>query len=261
MRTIVSVRDETPTVRTLEFADGALAGALAGQFVMVWVPGKGELPMSIMVSETAGHAALTVRTHGPSSRALYSTPVGGLVGIRGPYGNSFGVRGRNVLLAGGGTGLVPLMRLIAQSPPDARITLAMGARTAEEVFFEEIAARLAGPRSLEVVVATDDGTRGEAGTVVDAVGRILESGSFDSAHTCGPEPMMRGVVDAARSRGVFVQASIERVMKCGVGICGSCAMDASLVCCDGTVLDGERLAASGEFGRTYRSKSGVRTPY
>ena len=256
VRTVVSRRDETPTVRTLEFDDEALAAARPGQFAMVWVPRTGELPMSIMVSDTPGRAAFTVRAHGPASTGLYNTAAGGQIGVRGPFGNSFELGPKKMLLVGGGTGLVPLMRLISQAPRESEITLVMGARTRGEVFFEERAAAL-GPPGLGIRVATDDGSYGARGTAAEEAARLLKEGGFGRAYTCGPEPMMRGVVDAARAAGVPVQASIERVMKCGIGICGSCSMGGRIVCCEGTVFDGESLAANADFGRAYRSKSGT----
>jgi len=259
-RTVLSVADETPTVRTLEFEDAELARAAPGQFAMVWVPGAGELPMSVMVSGTAGRAAFTVRAHGPSSRALYGVREGGLIGVRGPYGNSFDATARSALLVGGGTGLVPLMRLITRLPPDARIGLAMGSRDAGEVLFEARARELARGREIRIEVATDDGSRGLAGTAVDAARRLLDSGGYAAAYTCGPEPMMAALVREAAARGVPAQASVERVMKCGVGICGSCCMDDRVVCCDGTVFGGEHLASSADFGRACRSKSGATVP-
>ena len=248
------VIDESPTVRTLEFRDAGMESALPGQFAMVWVPGAGELPMSIMVARAKG-AAFTVRRHGPSSTALYETGKGGLIGARGPYGNAFELRKRP-LLVGGGTGLVPLMRLLRVIGPDSS-TLLIGARTAGEVFFDGIAEQ-AGSK---VTVCTEDGTRGERGLVTDAAQEMIEGGRFDSVYTCGPELMMAKVVSAANAAGVFVQASVERVMKCGVGICGSCCMGSELVCRDGTVFDGARLAANPDFGRTYRTKSGVPAAY
>lgn len=260
MRTILSVRDETPTVRTLEFADKNLAAALSGQFAMVWVPRIGELPMSIMVSETSGHAAFTVRVHGTTSTGLYNTPEGGMVGVRGPYGNSFEIRKGRVLLVGGGTGLVPLMRFILQAPDDLDITLLMGAKTSSEVFFKERATRIR-PDKLDVIVTTDDGSSGISGNVADEAVRLFKNEKFDGVYTCGPELMMKRIVDEARNNDIFVQASIERVMKCGLGICGSCCMDSELVCSDGTVFDGEHLATSTDFGHTYRAKSGQSISY
>lgn len=256
MFNVERVIDESPTVRTLEFRDADMESALPGQFAMVWVPGIGELPMSIMVGREKG-AAFTVRRHGPSSTGLYETGQGKLIGARGPYGNAFELRGSRPLLVGGGTGLVPLMRLLRAVGPDSGTTLLIGARTADEVFFDDIAEQ-AGSK---VTVCTEDGTRGERGLVTNVAQQLIEGGHVDSVYTCGPELMMSKVVSAANAAGISVQASVERVMKCGVGICGSCCMGAELVCRDGTVFDGARLAANPDFGRTYRTKSGVPAAY
>ena len=261
MRTILSVTDETPTVRTLEFADKILDSALAGQFAMVWVPGVGELPMSIMVSQTSGCAAFTVRIHGTTSAGLYNTNVGDMIGVRGPYGNSFDIRKNKILLVGGGTGLVPLMRLCTQAPNNLDITLLIGARTSNEIFFKERAANISTSKNLKIITTTDDGTSGVKGNVANEAARLLENSKFDGVYTCGPELMMKHVVDAACANNVFVQASIERVMKCGMGICGSCCMDSNLVCTDGTIFDGSSLATSKDFGHQYRTKSGENAPY
>lgn len=262
--TVEDVTDETPTVRTLTFSDDVMASARPGQFAMVWVPGSYELPMSVMVAPEEGRAAFTVRRHGPASTSLYNVNPGDKIGVRGPYGNSFDVRDGRLLLVGGGTGLVPLMRLAAHAGTSGSraITLAMGARTESEVFFEDAASRMlsACPGS-RVLVCTDDGTRGTKGLVTDVVDGMLAEGGdggFDAVYTCGPEPMMYKVMQSAHRGGIFAQASLERVMKCGAGICGSCVAGPDVVCRDGTVFDADHLLrANPEFGHTYRDKSGV----
>ena len=157
--------DETPTVRTVVISDGAMHAARAGQFAMVWVPGAGELPMSVMVApgDGAGTAAFTVRRHGPSSTGLYNTPAGGIVGVRGPFGNSFSPCSGRALLVGGGTGMVPLVRLLARARPARGATVIIGARTAREVFFDRLAADLLQGSGGEVIVATEDGSAGRKG--------------------------------------------------------------------------------------------------
>lgn len=257
MVTVERVIDETPTVRTLVYCDGIMESALPGQFAMVWVPGAGELPMSVMVSDEPGRAAFTVRRHGAASTALYGVGPGGKIGVRGPYGNSFDVRHGRLLLVGGGTGLVPMMRLLTRVDPADDVTVLIGARTASEVFFEGVAGRLLGRNPHRILVSTDDGSRGERGLVTDAAERLLGQGRYDGVYVCGPEPVMHGTVRSAHSRGMFVQASMERVMKCGTGICGSCCMGEYLVCRDGTVFDGGQLSANADFGRFRRTKSGT----
>ena len=86
---------------------------------------------------------------------------------------------------------------------------------------------------------------------------LLEKNSYDAIYTCGPELMMYKTVQMANKKGIFVQASLERMMKCGVGICGSCCVNDDLACRDGTVFDGDHLSQKSEFGHSHRTKSGI----
>jgi len=254
---IEKVIDDTPTVRTLVFSDDVLPKALPGQFAMVWVPGINELPMSIMISQENGKAAFTVRKHGEASTGLYNLGVGEKIGVRGPYGNSFDIKDGNILLVGGGTGLVPLMRLLTAIKPTNDVTVLIGAKTKDEVFFEDIANNILEKNSHNVLVVTEDGSYGETGLVTDLVEKITNEKKFDGVYTCGPELMMYKTVQISNEKGIFVQASLERMMKCGVGICGSCCIGEDLVCRDGTVFDGDHLLSNKEFGQTFRTKAGI----
>jgi len=254
---IEKVVDETPTVRTIYFHDPVLANVLPGQFAMVWIPGVNELPMSVMISENDEKSGFTVRKRGESSTALYNLQVGQQIGVRGPYGNSFDIKDGEILLIGGGTGLVPLMRLIKFSKDTNKITLLMGSQTKEEVFFEDMAKNSWLCNDLNCISVTEDGSYGEKGYVTDVLEKLLEENTYDAIYTCGPELMMYKVVKLANEKGIFVQASLERMMKCGVGICGSCCVNDDLVCRDGTVFDGQHLAKNSEFGHFERTKSGI----
>lgn len=258
---IEKVIDETPTVRTLVFSDDILSEVLPGQFAMVWVPGIAELPMSIMISKEDGKAAFTVRKLGKASSGLYNKKEGELIGVRGPYGNSFTIKEGSLLLVGGGTGLVPLMRLLKHVKPSDNVTVAIGAKSKDEVFFEKLANSLLEKNSHKVLVSTEDGSYGQKGFVTDLVEKLVNQTKFDGIYTCGPELMMAKTVQIANSKNMFVQASIERMMKCGIGICGSCCMGSDLVCRDGTIFDGTHLASNNEFGSTFRNKAGILENY
>ena len=184
---IEKVIDETPTVRTLVFSDGIMTKVLPGQFAMVWVPGLNELPMSVMISDEQGKAAFTIRKLGDASTGLYNVALGENIGVRGPYGNSFHIKEGKLLLVGGGTGLVPLMRLITFLKSSDDVTVLIGAKTKEEVFFEDFANRLLEKNSHKVIVATEDGTYGEKGLVTDLVEKITNEAKLDAVYTCGPE--------------------------------------------------------------------------
>lgn len=261
IRTIEKVIDETPTVRTFVISDANLADVLPGQFAMVWIPGVNELPMSVMVMPEKGKAAFTVRKRGVSSTALYDLKVGQQIGVRGPYGNAFDIKDGKIALVGGGTGLVPLLRLAKFTKPTNDVTILMGSKSKDEVFFENTANQILQNRKHQVIACTEDGSYGEKGFVTDVLEKLLQTTKFDAIYTCGPEIMMHKIVQMANTKGIFVQASLERMMKCGIGICGSCCMDEVMVCHDGTVFDGKFLAISKEFGHTHRAKSGILENY
>ena len=258
---IEKIIEETPTVRTLVFFDEVFANVLPGQFAMVWIPGVNELPMSVMISLEKGKGTFTVRRHGVASTALYNLKVGDYIGVRGPYGNSFTIKQGKLLLVGGGTGLVPLMRLLTFLKKTDEVTVLMGAKTKEEVFFEKLANQLLEHNKHQVIVVTEDGTYGKSGLVTDVMEKLLTKKKFDAVYTCGPEKMMHKVVQLASVKMIHVQASLERMMKCGMGICGSCCVDEVLVCKDGTVFDGDYLLSNKEFGYTHRNKAGILENY
>ena len=259
--TIEKVIDETPTVRTLVFSDSIMPNVLPGQFAMVWIPGINELPMSVMISNESGKAAFTVRKHGLASTGLFNIKVGEKIGIRGPYGNAFDIKQGKLLLVGGGTGLVPMMRLLTHVKSTDDVTVLIGAKSKDEVFFEDLANDLLKNNSHNVIISTDDGSYGEKGFVTDIVEKLVNESHFDGVYTCGPEKMMYKTVQSAHSRGIFVQASLERMMKCGVGICGSCCVGEDLACKDGTVFDGNHLSKNNEFGYSHRNKAGILEDY
>jgi len=166
-------------------------------------------------------------------------------------------------LIGGGTGLVPLMRLILYTNKGFQtnhFTILMGSKTKEEMFFEETAKKMLenfeGTTS-KIIPVTEDGSYGEKGYVTDILEKLLEENTYDAIYTCGPELMMYKTVQMANKKGIFVQASLERMMKCGVGICGSCCVNDVLACRDGTIFDGENLSHKSEFGHSHRTKSGI----
>jgi dihydroorotate dehydrogenase electron transfer subunit len=91
--------------------------------------------------------------------------------------------------------------------------------------------------------------------------RLLSETKFDAVYTCGPEKMMHKVIQLASEKKIPAQASLERMMKCGMGICGSCCVEEVLVCRDGTVFDSEYLLSNKEFGYTHRNKAGILENY
>ena len=257
---VEEVIEESSTVRTLIYKDKLCESAKPGQFSMVWIPGIDEIPISVMVSEKNGYAGITIRKHGYSSTALYNTPVGGELGVRGPYGNSFDILNGNLLLVGGGTGLVPILRLSREigrkKNEKNKVFLVIGARTKDEVIFEKLAKQVLKKVKSKVIISTEDGSYGSEGLATDAAARVMKHAGLDMIYTCGPERMMKKILELATSYKIPAQASLERLMKCGIGICGSCCIGKYLICKDGPVLDGRTLLKLPEFGFHARDKSG-----
>lgn len=239
---ITEVVAETPTIRTFYFDRDF--SFVPGQFVMVWVPGVDEIPMAL-----SSGRSITVQLAGDATRVMFSLSPGDLLGIRGPFGNSF-PQGGKALAVAGGVGAAPLLPLALAGAVE---TFFLGARTASELLFERQLNEMT-----RLVTATDDGTAGHHGFVT---GLLEDLHDFDRICVCGPEAMMHAVlrrldVDGIAFKGFF---SLHRYMKCGVGLCGSCCIDptGSRVCTDGPVFSGETLLGS-EFGRYSRDASGGR---
>lgn len=265
IRTVVIERiiEETPTVKTFIFKDNISSKARPGQFLMVWIPRAEELPMSVMVSEK-GYAAVTIRKLGFGSTALYNKGIGEILGIRGPYGNQFKIDTdtKKVLLVGGGTGLVPLLRLTTKlNELKIDTTVIIGARSKEEVFYEKQANDFLDKTKHKVIISTEDGSYGVKGYATDVMSLIVNREKFDTVYTCGPELMIKKIFDIGLRNSLSIQVSLERYMKCGVGICASCCIGDQLVCRDGTVFNEMQLSDMIEFGLMYRDKSGRKCPF
>ena len=249
---VLEVLRETPSTMTYRFR--ADVGGKPGQFLMVWIPRYDELPMAL--SYFGGVKGITVRDYGDATHILAAFNAGDRIGVRGPYGNAFRLEGDSVLAVGGGSGMASMIAAIeAYAQQGARVITAIGAKSAEELLFVERA-----NASGEVHIATDDGSRGFQGFVPALAEKLLAREKVSQILTCGPERMMHAVVELARRNSIPVQASLERYMKCGIGICDACALDDKLVCFDGPIFTGEQLAASEDFGRFRRDKSGRRIP-
>lgn len=251
---IREIRDETRTIRTFVL-DAELPDARPGQFVMLWLPGVDEKPMSIACPTPL---TVTIARVGPFTTALYGRKVGDRVGWRGPYGRGFSLReDRPALLVSGGCGVGPLY-FLATHAVGRRVptTVALGARTADGLLYVERFRAL----GVELLLATDDGTAGYKGYVTDAILQSANRNPAPSIYACGPEHMLVAVHRLCREQGIPGQLSLERYMKCGFGICGQCALDGYLVCQDGPVFDVAQLDGLRDFGRAQRSATGRRLP-
>jgi len=243
----VSIREivkETPKIRTFVLSESFRF--TPGQFVMVWVPGVDEIPMAL-----SGKNSVSVQEVGDATAAMFALEEGDLLGIRGPYGEGFPVRGM-VLAVAGGIGSAPLLPLAMEGHVGVFL---LGAATEKDLPFRRVLARNTALR-----IATDDGSEGRRGPVTVLL-KEVDLHAFDHICVCGPEPMMRAVLKLLHDEGIADRGlfSLHRYMKCGVGLCGSCAIDPSglRVCREGPVFRGDRLLGT-EFGEYTRDASGRR---
>lgn len=238
---------------TIEFRDPFIRNYEAGQFVMVWVPGVDEIPMALWGGGKDPFKIL-VEAKGDCSKALAALKVGDRIGIRGPYGKPFQLRGKKVLVVVGGTGTSPLVPFCERAKGKAQVDVVIGGRSKEFVLlrrdFEQAGAT--------VHVSTDDGSEGFHGRSPDLAKRLLENTRYDDVLTCGPERMMKAVFDLAAQKAIPTQASVERWMKCAAGICDACLVDGIRLCRDGPVLPEGVLKTLNDFGRFEREPSGIR---
>ena len=256
---LLNVKTESPTAKTFTFRDSVCAKANPGQFLMLWIPGVDEIPLSIMGVE-GGRVSVSVKEVGDATRHLHRMRVGETVGVRGPFGNCFSENKGRVLLVGGGTGTAPLLflanRLAAKTE---RLSFVMGAKTRSELLFLDDLSSVCSEKG--VVATTEDGTYGLQCLVTEPLEKLLEKEKFDVVYCCGPELMVRKVFELTEKVGVFFEASLERLMRCGIGLCGSCVIGKYRVCRDGPVFSGSRLReVKDELGVSKLGFDGSRIP-
>ena len=156
---ILKVETESITVKTFTFKDKACARAKPGQFLMLWIPSVDEIPLSILDANENGIVSVAVKKVGEATQALHNKEAGELVGIRGPFGNSFTLKKGKILMVGGGTGTAPLLFLAKKlTSKKEKLVFVTGAKTKEELLFIDTLKEVCGKRDL--VVTTEDGSYG-----------------------------------------------------------------------------------------------------
>ncbi len=252
MLRIDSQKDETRSVRTMRFR--GTMDAVPGQFAMIWVPGADEFPMSL--SYTGDGFGITYQVVGDGTRALARLAEGDFVGVRGPFGRGFSVSGKRMMVIAGGAGIAPTAPLVETAKrAGVDVHLVLGARSSSELVFEKRCA----DAGAQVHVSTDDGSKGYSGFATGLATSLLEKGGYDSVCACGPEKMITAMMPECRKMGLPMQASIERIMKCGIGVCDSCALDGKHVCRDGPVFHLDELERFRELGKTRLDRTGRKT--
>lgn len=207
----------------------------AGRFYFICIPGTGEKPFALFSKK---EKSFVIRAVGPFTRRLAELSVGDTVYVRGPYGRGIpDFADRKVVLVGGGRGVAPLLEIGNAYKPQNDVVFFLGAGTKQDLFHLDRFRRIG-----EVNLATDDGSLGLRGTVVDLLVQELDAhadGNTLAFISCGPEEMVRKCFEVQRRHASdeSIWGSIEYHTSCGVGICGKCSTpDGLLSCVDGPFL-------------------------
>lgn len=216
--------------------------ASPGQFVCVYMKSDATLlprPISICYAD-ADTVRLVYRVVGRGTAEMAGYRPGDSVRLLGPLGNGYPMVDGRKLLVGGGLGIPPLI-FLADSLPRESFRTVLGYRDSRTFLASEFS---------EPIIATDDGSVGTRGTVVDAI-ETLDAG-VDVIYACGPMPMLRGIKEYAALHGIIAYISLEEHMACGVGACLGCTVattgiDAhshvhnARICTEGPVFDSREV--------------------
>jgi NAD(P)H-flavin reductase len=255
----ITIENDAKDLKTfrLAFRDGGDAAGFkhrCGQFAMLSVQGAGECPIGIASSPLDENLEFTVKRYpeGVVSSTLHALERGAVVGVRGPYGNSFpldGMEGRNVIMIGGGFAFTTLRSTIryilheTNRPRFREITVIYGARNPGELLYKEELKQWQDRGDIKVVLTVDKadaGWTGRAGFVPNVAKETAVNTGNDVVMVCGPPIMLKLTLPVLREAGFDpekIYTSLERRMSCGVGKCGKCNICNTYVCRDGPVFN------------------------
>jgi NAD(P)H-flavin reductase len=255
---IQRVHREIPETFSLELEPvdgGDIPQFATGQFNMLYIFGVGEIPISISGDpEKRRPLVHTTRAVGTVSKAMRDLKPDDIIGVRGPFGSSWPIKeaeGKDIVIAAGGIGLAPLRsvmyHIISHREKYGKAVLLYGARTPADILYRHELELWRAHFDLEVYVTVDRATGSWRGSV-GVVTQLIPRASFDPQNTvamvCGPEIMMRFTLAELEKRGVVpenIYVSMERNMKCAIGMCGHCQYGPNFVCKDGPVFSYKRI--------------------
>jgi NAD(P)H-flavin reductase len=245
---------ENTQVFTLRFLDEHLVRSFRhqpGQFVMLSIPGTGEMPISISSSPTRPEVLeLCVRKVGRVTSALYRMRTNDVVGVRGPYGNGYPMQeiaGHDLLLAAGGLGMAPLRSLLwyALDHRDQfnNLILMYGSKRPEDMLFREELVALVDRADIHCLLTVDADPAGTWKNHVGLLPTLFDHAKIDAARTyaavCGPPVVYKFILKRLLDLGFpknRILMSLERRMKCGVGKCGHCSIGYKYTCLHGPIF-------------------------
>ena len=239
-------------IRSLWIKDGEIAAAARpGQFLSLYCKdGSRLLPRPISICEVKAEEELVrmvYRVAGAGTAEFAALRAGDRIEVLGPLGNGYELREGSALLFGGGIGIPPMLELakaLCEKKGKDFVTAVLGYRDGQTFLAEDFA-----PYA-QVVIATEDGSKGVRGNVIDAAKEL--SLAADQIYACGPTPMLRGVKAFAEEKETPAQISLEERMACGIGACLACVcktehpgehthVNNARICKDGPVFDAKEV--------------------
>lgn len=252
---VLDIKDENFNTYTIRLAieDEAARNAYRwapGQFNMLYIPGVGEAAISISSDpEKPSEVEHTIRVVGSVTRAIKRVGVGGIIGLRGPFGTSWpteGIKEKNVVMVAGGIGLAPIRPMIYwllhHRDRFKRVMLLYGCRSPEDRVFAPELEEWEQNSALDVLVTVDNATgnwTGPVGVVTHLLRRVRVDAEHTTVMVCGPKILNRAAswqFLQLHVRPEQVYVSLERNMNCGFGQCGHCQYGSKFVCRDGPVF-------------------------
>ena len=258
---IVEITDivvETPTIKTFKFDWDfeKLGKPNPGEFLMIW-NFNNEKPMSISQIND-DELAITVKNIGEFTSQLHELNVGDRIGVRGSYGNGFdnSFKGKKIIAIGGGVGMAPINAIATDLARNNDVSVISAAQTKDELLFIDSLQDIC----VDVHPCTDDGSFGFEGFATNCLSDLLESTTYDYGFVCGPEIMMKGIFDILEASNIPADYSLERYMKCALGVCGQCCVDSEgwRICVEGPVFENDKISQITEFAKYRRDASGVK---
>jgi NAD(P)H-flavin reductase len=254
---VATVRRELADTVTLELTPvtGSRPSFEPGQFNMLYAFGIGEVPISMSANATDdGVFVHTVRDVGAVSGAIARLETGATLGVRGPFGTSWPVpaaEGTDLIIVAGGLGLAPLRpairEVLANRRRYGRIVILIGNRNPGGLLFKDELEEWRRRLDVDIDVTVDHADadwRGNVGVVPALIPRAAFDPQAAIALVCGPEVMMRFTVNGLHEAGVTsdrIYLSMERNMKCAIGLCGHCQFGPTFICKDGPVMRYDRI--------------------
>ena len=253
---ITSIIPLTETEKLYEFrlVDERVRAAFhhePGQFVIISILGVGEAPIAICSSPAkSGFFELTIRKAGAVTGALSKMQCGDIIGVRGPYGRPFPfeeMKGSDMLLVAGGTGIAPLRSLINNIHDEreafGKVVIIYGSRTSKTIMFKNQFDMWRHRSDFELYLPLsqpEDDWNGDVGYAGDMFQYIDLNPDNTYGAICGPPVMYGSVIEEMRKKGIdydHIYMSFERHMKCGMGKCGHCHVGHQYCCLDGPVFN------------------------